>query len=458
MMWSERSQDGFKAYDIRGLVPVEVDEALAYRVGRAYAEQYRPQTVAVGYDIRQSSPALAHAVTEGLLDGGVDVKNIGVCGTEMVYYATFRYGLDGGIMVTASHNPVDYNGLKLVREEGIPISADTGLKDIAARVFADRDFPTPTRRGTETSLAMQDDYIESLLAYVNPATLKPLHAVVNAGNGGAGIAFHGLQTHLPLTWTELYMDADATFPYGVPNPMLPANREATIRAVRETGADIGIAWDGDFDRCFFIDETGTFLEGYYVLGLLARHFLKQHPGEKIIHDPRLYWNTQAICAEYGGIPVESKGGHAFMKETMRRVDGLYGAEMSAHHFFRDFSYCDSGMIPWLIIAQIMSDTGMPLSEMVAEMARAYPCSGEINRTVTSTKAVLAAVEDAYAGAAKEIKHLDGVSMDFGDWRFNLRASNTEPLVRFNLETRGDAALMAAKRDEVLAVMQPFVTA
>lgn len=457
MKWSERSRDGFKAYDIRGLVPVEVDEALAYRVGRAYVEQYRPQTVAVGYDIRESSPRLAAAVTEGLRDGGADVRNIGICGTEMVYYATFRYGLDGGIMVTASHNPVDYNGLKLVREEGIPISADTGLKDIEARVFADRDFPTPTKRGRVTPLDVRHDYIESLLSYIDPATIKTLKAVVNAGNGGAGIAFNDLKTQLPLQWTELYMDADATFPHGVPNPMLADNRAVTIRAVKETGADIGIAWDGDFDRCFFIDEQGTFLEGYYVLGLLARHFLKRHPGEKIIHDPRLYWNTQAICAAYDGIPVESKGGHAFMKETMRRVDGLYGAEMSAHHFFRDFSYCDSGMIPWLIVVQIMSETGMPLSEMVGEMARAYPCSGEINRTVSSTADVLAAVEEAYTGQAVEVKHIDGVSMDFGDWRFNLRASNTEPLVRFNLETRGDAALMAARRDEVLAVMQPFVT-
>lgn len=451
MAFEDKSRAGFKAYDIRGVVPDEVDLELAYRVGRAYADQYQAKKVAVGYDIRESSPALAEAVREGLLDGGVSVYDIGLCGTEMVYFATFHYSLDGGIMITASHNPVNYNGLKLVREEGIPISADTGLKEIEERVFAGH-FDEPVMRGTCHSLNVQEAYITTLLRYVDVDKLKPLHIVVNAGNGGANIAFRDLKPYLPFTWKELYMDADATFPNGVPNPMLEENRRVTIDTVLAEKADLGIAWDGDFDRCFFIDEKGGFVEGYYVLGLLARHFLQENPGETIIHDPRLYWNTQAICKEYDGKPVESKGGHAFMKETMRRVNGLYGAEMSAHHFFRDFSYCDSGMIPWLIVAQIICETGKPLSELVHAMEERFPCSGEINRTVRDAGEVLQRVEEHYRDAAVEVKHIDGLSVDMGEWRFNLRQSNTEPLVRFNLETRGNRPLMEEKRDEVLALI------
>ncbi len=450
MEFKNRSREGFKAYDIRGVVPEEVDEELAYRVGRAYADQYRAQKVAVGYDIRHSSPMLANAVAEGLLDGGVDVYDIGLCGTEMVYFATFHYRLDGGIMVTASHNPVNYNGLKLVREEGIPISADTGLKEIEERVFKG-EFGT-AERGSKYPLDVQEAYISTLMRYVDTEHLRPLHLVVNAGNGGADIAFRDLKSELPFTWKELYMDADPSFPNGVPNPMVAENRKITIDTVLAEKADMGIAWDGDFDRCFFIDEKGDFVEGYYVLGMLAKHFLELNPGETIVHDPRLYWNTQAICAEYGGKAVESKGGHAFMKETMRRVNGLYGAEMSAHHFFRDFSYCDSGMIPWLIVAEMICETGTPLSELVGEMEERFPCSGEINRTVRDTGEVLRAVEDAYVAKAREVKFLDGLSMDMGEWRFNLRQSNTEPLVRFNLETRGNRELMEEKRDEVLALI------
>ncbi len=451
MDFKDRSRAGFKAYDIRGVVPNEVDEELAYRVGRAYADQYEAEKVAVGYDIRESSPALADAVCEGLLDGGVQVYDIGRCGTEMVYFATFHYHLDGGIMVTASHNPMNYNGLKLVREEGIPISADTGLKEIEQRVFAG-NFLDERARGRRHTLDVQEAYIRTLLKYVDKEKLCPLHIVVNAGNGGANIAFQDLKPHLPFTWHEMYMDADPTFPHGVPNPMLEKNRQVTIDAVLAERADMGVAWDGDFDRCFFVDEKGNFVEGYYVLGMLAKHFLAAHPGETIIHDPRLYWNTQAICRQYNGVPVESKGGHAFMKETMRRVNGFYGAEMSAHHFFRDFSYCDSGMIPWLIVAQMLCTSGKTLSQLVDEMAAAYPCSGEINRVVEDVETVLKRVEETYAPQAVEVKHLDGLSIDMGEWRFNLRASNTEPLLRFNLETKGDPALMAEKRDEVLALI------
>lgn len=451
----KKSRNGFKAYDIRGIVPTEVDEEVSYRVGRAYADQYKARKVAIGRDIRESSPRLSEAVARGLTDGGVDVYDIGVCGTEMVYFATFHHGLDGGIMVTASHNPVNYNGLKLVREEGIPISADTGLKEIEERVFAGH-FAAPATKGVYRTLDVQKEYIETLLQYVDLSHLKPMHIVVNAGNGGAGLAFNDLKTHLPFTWHELYMDADATFPHGVPNPMIEENRLVTSRAVVAEKAQLGVAWDGDFDRCFFVDEKGNFVEGYYVLGLLAEHFLTLDPHATIVHDPRLYWNTQAICERYGATAVESKGGHAFMKETMRRVDGLYGAEMSAHHFFRDFSYCDSGMIPWLLVAQIICETGRPLSQLIADMEAQFPCSGEINRVVKSTEETLVVVEEAYRDQAREIKHLDGLSMDFGTWRFNLRQSNTEPLVRFNLETRGDRELMKTKRDEVLALIETTV--
>lgn len=444
----EMSHSAFKAYDIRGVVPDELNEELAYRVGRAYAELYHPRKVCVGYDIRNSSGAISQAVMKGLTEGGADVYNIGLCGTEMVYFTTFYYHLDGGIMVTASHNPADYNGMKLVRQEGIPVSEDTGLKEIEQKAFQG-DFAEAGRCGEIHEKEIMKDYTAHLLTYINPDQMKPLKIVVNAGNGCAGPAFSSLKPFLPFQFSEMNMTPDGSFPHGVPNPMLEENRLHTIERVRHEKADLGIAWDGDFDRCFFIDENGCFIEGYYMVGLLAGYFLKRCPGAVIVHDPRLYWNTQEICRRLGGRAVESKGGHAFMKETMRRVNGIYGAEMSAHHFFRDFSFCDSGMIPWLIVSQIISESGRGLGELVHEMEKAFPCSGEINLPAHDVKAVLQAVEDQYGGRAAEVKHIDGVSMDFGNWRFNLRPSNTEPLIRFNLETRGDRKLMEEKRDEMI---------
>lgn len=442
------SRGGFKAYDIRGVIPTEINEELAYRVGRAYAEMYHPEKVAVGRDIRLSSESLASAVMEGLCDGGADVCDIGLCGTEMVYFAVFHYGLSGGIMITASHNPKDNNGLKLVREEGIPISADTGLKEIEERVYAG-NFTEPKRRGTVTALDVMDDYIRHILGYADIRRMKPLSIVADAGNGGAGLVFEKLKPHLPFRFTEMYMEPDGTFPHGVPNPMLPENRGPLIEKVKETGADMGIAWDGDFDRCFFVDHEGRFVEGYYMVGLLAGYFLEKYPGETVVHDPRCFWNTEEIAEKLGGRAVESKGGHAFMKETLRRVRGVYGAEMSAHHFFRDFSYCDSGMIPWLIVAEIVSATGKSLAALVREMEERYPVSGEINLPARDVAGVLRAAEEKYRSEAKAISHLDGVSMDFGSWRFNLRPSNTEPLIRFNMETRGDRALLEEKEKEVM---------
>lgn len=446
---------GFKAYDIRGVIPDEINEELAYRVGRAYAELYHPKTMCVGYDVRKSSPDFCKAVCDGLTDGGVHVYNIGLCGTEMVYFTTFYYKLDGGIMITASHNPSNCNGLKIVREEGKPVSSDTGLKEVEKLAFSG-DFGEIVHKGTVEKKDILDDYVQHLLSYVDVSRMKPLHIVVNAGNGCANVVFSRLKEHLPIHFTEMLMQPDGNFPNGVPNPMLPENRQEVIKKVLEVKADMGIAWDGDFDRCFFFDENGKFIEGYYMVGLLATYFLKKHPGETIIHDPRLYWNTQKIVAECGGKAVESKGGHAFMKETMRRVHGIYGAEMSAHHFFRDFSYCDSGMIPWLIVAQLVSETGISLADMVSHMEEEFPCSGEINLPASDTKKVLAAVRDKYAKDAVSVDTIDGIGINFENWRFNLRPSNTEPLIRFNLETRGDRKLMEEKRDEIVAFVKTLL--
>ena len=441
------SYAAFKAYDIRGVIPEELNEDLAYRVGRAYAEIYKPHRVALGRDMRLSSEAMAAAVAAGLMDGGADVVDIGLCGTEMMYFATFFYKMDGGVMVTASHNPSNHNGLKLVREGGIPIGEDSGLKDIERLAFSG-EFSETAARGSVSEKDIIEDYISHILTYCDVSALKPLKIVVNAGNGCAGIAFRPLAKKLPFEFIEMYMEPDGTFPHGVPNPMLHENRAPTIEKVLETGADMGIAWDGDFDRCFFIDEKGHFVEGYYMVGLLAGNILEKHPGETIVHDPRCFWNTEKIVGNRGRTQI-SKGGHAFMKETMRRVGAIYGAEMSAHHFFREFSYCDSGMIPWLIVAEIISRTGKPLSQLVAEMEAEYPCSGEINLPAHDVAKTLSALEEKYQNDAKEISHLDGLSMDFGNWHFNLRPSNTEPLIRFNMETRGDTALLEEKTKEIV---------
>lgn len=446
--FSKMRHSGFKAYDIRGIVPTEVNEELAYRVARAYAQLYHPKKISVGYDIRPSSLSIADAVIQGMNDAGVDVYNIGLCGTEMMYFTTFYYGLDGGFMITASHNPANNNGIKIVREKGIPVSADTGLKDIE-RVAFSSEFENCAEKGHVYTKEIIEDYIQSLLSFVDISKMKPLKIVVNAGNGCANICFENLKKYLPFHFTEQYMKPNATFPHGVPNPMLEECRRPLINQVLLDGADMGVAWDGDFDRCFFIDHKGNFVEGYYMVALLSRYFLNRYKGETIIHDPRVYWCVQKVCKELGGISVESKGGHAFMKETMRKVGGIYGAENSAHHFFRDFSYCDSGMIPWLIVAQIISETNESLYELVSDLEKEFPCSGEINLPASHVDRVMQAVEEEYAKDAKEIQHIDGLGMDFGEWRFNLRASNTEPLIRFNMETRGDKLLLEEKKKAIM---------
>jgi len=446
----------FKAYDIRGRLPDQLDEDVAWRIGRAFADELRPKTVVVGRDIRLSSEALAGALTRGLTEGGADVFDIGLCGTESVYFATEHLGADGGIMVTASHNPPDYNGMKLVREGSRPISGDSGLHEIQRRAEAGA-FEDHGTTGRVRPTPITDAYVEHLLSYVDRDALHPLKLVVNAGNGGAGLIIDALEEHLPFTFVKVHHQPDGSFPHGVPNPLLPENRSATAEAVRLGHADLGIAWDGDFDRCFLFDERGEFIEGYYIVGLLADAFLAKHPGATIVHDPRLTWNTIDVVERAGGVPVCSKTGHAFIKERMRFEDAVYGGEMSAHHYFRDFAYCDSGMIPWLLVAELMSSREQPLSAILAERMAAYPVSGEINRRIDDPAAALTMVEAAYRGQAVSIERIDGLSMEMPGWRFNLRCSNTEPLVRLNVESRGDAELMRAKTEEILARLDALGT-
>ncbi len=438
----------FKAYDIRGRYPDEINEELAYWIGQAYAAHFAPQAMALGHDIRLSGPSLTEALADGLMSAGVDVVDIGQCGTEEIYFAAAHLPVDGGIIVTASHNPADYNGMKLVRQGARPISGDSGLRDIE-RLAAAKQPLRAAVRGQRRRQDSRPAYIEHLLGYVDQAGLKPLTLVVNAGNGGAGAVIDLLEKRLPFRFIKLHHEPDGHFPNGVPNPLLPENREATAQAVRQHKADLGIAWDGDFDRCFLFDETGAFVEGYYMVGLLAQAMLKRTPGAKIIHDPRLTWNTVELVGQEGGRPVMSKTGHAFIKERMRAEDAVYGGEMSAHHYFRDFAYCDSGMIPWLLVAQILSQGGQGLSSLLSDRMAAFPVSGEINSTVQDPAAVIARIKERFAKGGR-LDYTDGLSVEFDDYRFNLRMSNTEPVIRLNVESRGNRQLMADKTAELLA--------
>ena len=442
----------FKAYDIRGRVPDELNEDLARRIGVALAGQLDDGAVVVGHDVRLTSSALQDALVVGLRGAGREVIDIGLCGTEEVYFQTDYLQAAGGVMVTASHNPMDYNGMKLVREHARPISSDTGLFAISDAVAADTASAQPPVGG-QSEQHDKSAYIQHLLSYVDVAAMKPLKLVVNAGNGGAGAIVDLLAPHLPLEFIRINHEPDGNFPNGIPNPLLTENRAATAEAVREHGADFGIAWDGDFDRCFFFDHTGRFIEGYYLVGLLAQAALKRHPGGKVVHDPRLTWNTVEMVEQAGGIPVLCKSGHAFIKEKMRAEDAVYGGEMSAHHYFREFAYADSGMIPWLLIAALVSESGKSLAEWVEDRMTAYPCSGEINFKVADAKVAVGRVMEHFASHAPALDHTDGISADFGEWRFNLRSSNTEPLLRLNVETRGDAALLKARTDEIATLLQ-----
>lgn len=443
------SNKGFGAYDIRGIYPEDVNEELAYRIGRSFPGLFEAKKVAVGHDIRLSGPSIRDALVKGLTESGCDVVDIGECGTEMIYFTTAHLKLDGGIMITASHNPKEYNGMKFVRKESRPISSDTGLKDLEKAVM-EGEFTETAATGKVEKIDILEDYVEHILSYVDVKKLKPFKVVANTGNGAAGPIINALEKHLPFDIVKVNNIPDGNFPNGVPNPILQENRESTAKVVRETGADVGVAWDGDFDRCFLFDENGGFIEGYYMVGFLAQAFLKKNPGAKVIYDPRLIWNTIEIADELGGEAVMCKSGHAFIKDKMRQVNAIYGGEMSAHHYFRDFSYCDSGMIPWLLVLELLSQAdGKSLSDLMKERMERYPISGEINSKVADAQEVLDRIEKDY-GAKGKVTKVDGLSVEFADWRFNLRKSNTEPVIRLNVETRQDEKLCQEKTAELLA--------
>jgi phosphomannomutase len=449
----------FKAYDIRGQLGTELNEEVAYRIGRAFAEFLQPKNVVLGGDVRLTSEELKQALARGICDTGADVIDIGVVGTEEVYFATSYLETDGGIEVTASHNPLDYNGMKPVRENSKPISSDTGLLKIKA-MAEENNFPAveENARGSITQVSILDPYLDHLLSYIDLSAITPIKLVMNAGNGAAGHVVDAIEERfkaagVPVEIVKIFNEQDGNFPNGIPNPILHENRAPTINAVLEHKADMGIAWDGDFDRCFLVDEKGNFIEGYYIVGLLAEAFLNKNPGAKIVHDPRLTWNTIDVAKRGGGEAIQSKTGHAFIKERMRSEDAVYGGEMSAHHYFRDFFYCDSGMIPWLLVLELVSKTGNPLSELVKQMVEAYPSPGEINRKVSDARAVIAAVTEKYQDQALVIDTTDGVSMEFPEWRFNLRMSNTEPVIRLNIESRGDHQILQKNQDALLALIE-----
>jgi phosphomannomutase len=443
----------FKAYDIRGKVPDQLNPELAVKIGRSFAAVYNLKKVVVGCDIRLSSAGLVQALTTGLLDMGVEVLDLGICGTEEIYHAAFSMealGVDGGVIVTASHNPADYNGMKFVVKGARPVTGESGLKEMSRLIETD-SLPEPAKtRGKIEHLDIKGNYIRHLLGYIDTKKLKPLKIVVNSGNGCAGAIIDLLEAHLPFQFVRVHHEPDGTFPHGVPNPLLPEKRAETARMVREHAADFGVAWDGDFDRCFFWDEQGNFIEGYYVVGLLAKEMLKKEPGGKILYDPRLTWSTEELVRQAGGIPVMTRTGHAFIKERMRLENAIYGGEMSAHHYFRDFGYCDSGMIPWLLVASLLSREGKKFSELVADRMAAFPVSGEINSRVADPDAIIARIEETYGAGEKD--YTDGLSIAFPEFRFNIRKSNTEPLLRLNVESRKDVELLQAKTTELLALI------
>ena len=446
----------FKAYDIRGKLETELNHDFAVKVGQAFCEAIGPKQVVLGADVRLTSNDLKNGLAKGISDSGVDVIDLGMTGTEEIYFATSFLKADGGIEVTASHNPIDYNGMKLVRENSKPIGADTGLKDVE-KLVVDNNFSVAKNKGSITKRSTRKEYIQHLLGYIEPENIKPLRIVANSGNGSSGPTVDAIEQALqalnvPIEFIKIHHEPDGTFPNGIPNPMIIENQASTRDAVLEHKADFGLAWDGDFDRCFFFDENGLFIEGYYIVGLLAEAFLKKHPGQKIVHDTRMTWNTIDIVTSNGGIPVLSKCGHSYIKQVMREQDAIYGGEMSAHHYFRDFFYCDSGMIPWLLIAELISVKGQSLSEMLKERIAKFPSSGEINRTISNPDEALLKIEEFYRSDAININKLDGISMEFENWRFNIRKSNTEPLVRLNVESRGDQALMEKKTKEILQLL------
>lgn len=440
----------FKAYDIRGRLGENLDAAIAYRIGRGFARALAARRVVLGRDNRASSVELAAAVAQALIDEGAEVLDLGLCGTEEMYHGVSHFGADGGIEVTASHNPMDYNGMKMVRAGSAPLDTATGLAAIQSLAEAD-DFG-PARPGGslhDVAEAARAAYVAAVMGFVDVTALRPLKIVVNAGNGAAGPTFDAIAAALadrgaPLTFVRLHHKPDGRFPNGIPNPLLPENQPVTANAVQAAGADLGVAWDGDFDRCFFFDAQGGFIDGEYIVGLLAAAFLAREPGAKIVHDPRVIWNIRDVVARAGGTAIQSRTGHAFLKAALREHGAVYGGEMSAHHYFRDFFCCDSGMIPWLLVIELMGRTGGSLAKLVAERRAAFPSSGEINFVVADPAAARARVDAAFGPRAIGRDETDGLSLDMGDWRLNLRSSNTEPVLRLNVESLGNRALLDRK--------------
>lgn len=443
--------NSFKAYDIRGKVPSELNNDLAYKIGRAFAKYTNAKKIVVGFDIRKSSLELSDALIDGLTDSGSDVINIGLCGTEMIYFSTSFFKADGGIMITASHNPPEYNGMKIVKRDSVPVGYDSGLNKIEEMIIKNQLGEISDKKGSVDNIDVMNDFINHLSKFYDPKKINPFKVVVNAGNGCAGLSLDALEPKLPIKMIKVFNDPNPDFPNGVPNPMLIENRKQTIDTVLKTNADLGVAWDGDYDRCFFFDEKGNFIEGYYIVGLLAKSILKKYPGEIIVHDPRLIWNTIDVVNHSNGIAVQSKSGHAFIKQKMREVNSIYGGEMSAHHYFRDNAYSDSGMIPFLLIMQLMSEENKSLSELVEEMIANYPCSGEINSTIADPAGKIKEIEKLYTGG--KVDKTDGLSAEYDDWRFNLRMSNTEPIIRLNVESKGDVLLMEEKTKELLEIIR-----
>ncbi|MEO1549183.1 MAG: phosphomannomutase [Pseudomonadota bacterium] len=447
----------FKAYDIRGRLGDNLDEGIVHRIGRAFAEVTKARTVVVGRDCRASSQSLLDALCEGLMEGGTDVLDLGLCGTEEVYFATTHLGVDGGLEVTASHNPMDYNGIKMVLGESKPLGNHNGMAEIKA-MASSAAFPPSTQMGARAPVTCRDAYAQRVIGFCDLSKLRPLKIVVNAGNGTAGPTFDAIADGLaaagaPLTFIRHHHTPDGTFPNGIPNPLLEENRPLTADVVRAHGADLGVAWDGDFDRCFFFDETGAFIDGEYIVGLLAASFLDKEAGARIVHDPRITWNTIDLVTSQGGEPIQSRTGHAFLKQIMREKNAVYGGEMSAHHYFRDFMFCDSGMIPWVLVVELMGSTGQPLSALVADRQAKFPSSGEINFRLADAKAAIADVVAQFEGTAVTRDDTDGISLEFPNWRFNLRSSNTEPVVRLNAESRGDRALLDQKVAQISAILE-----
>ena len=447
----------FKAYDVRGRLGVDLDEGIARRIGRAFAETLGARRVVLARDIRASSVSLAAAVAEGMVAAGVEVLDLGLAGTEEMYFATGHLGADGGICVTASHNPMDYNGMKMVQAGAAPLDPAATMPRVR-RLAETQDFAAPRAGGRLTDAsATRAAYVDRVLSFVDIAALRPLHILVNCGNGAAGPTFDAIAAALaargaPLRFTRMHHEPDGTFPHGIPNPLLPENQPPTAAATLAAGADMAVAFDGDFDRCFFFDHEGRFVPGEYVVGLLAEVFCAKEPGATIIHDPRVILATQSAVARAGGQAVMARTGHAFLKQALRDTGAIYGGEMSAHHYFRDFYACDSGMVPWLLVAELVGRSGKPLAALLADRRAAFPSSGEINFRVPDVPAAIALIEGRYAATAQTRDDTDGLSLDFGTWRLNLRASNTEPLLRLNVESRARPDLVDHAVAEITALL------